>query len=613
MCGIAGSYSFQRQGINSKQYFDWCLKSMHHRGPDSNGYWSNDQNYDTAFVRLAIRDLSNHGDQPMHSACGRYVLSFNGEIYNTDKFKPALLKDGVQFISTADTEVLLYALIKWGSKVIAHLNGIFVFAFYDKQTNELLLARDRLGIKPLYVGMAKEGLVYSSQYDHIINHPYCAGNGIDTEAVHLYMSLGYVPDGKGFFTGTQLLPHGHYMQVKESGYETVAFYDYPVQTVANNNRLDQVLQQCVNQQMVSDVPLGTFMSGGVDSTLVTGAAARKTKVKSFTIGVEDKRLDESDDAAAFAQYFNTEHQNRLVTETDLLATIQNNTAAFNEPFADFSSIPTLLLSQFARQQVTVALSGDGGDELFWGYPRNRRVFQHADIMNKHKSLRYLHYMKERLLKQPKTVSKRHLRANSLVDYYYQSLFIAGASVHAKDIVKDFSLPQPYFLQKAHDAGFHANSNVSVMNMIRKLEVDLHLQRILIKVDRASMYHSLEVRVPLLDNDMIDYSIGVDYTTCIQGDNGKANLKKLLAAQTSEALVYKPKKGFDIPMRQWLNNKIAKDVEEKLMNMPAHLAIYFNRNGLQNMLQQHKAGTFDHTWLIWAVYSLVLWDAHHKRR
>ena len=584
---------------------------MHHRGPDSNGIWEN-ETYHTAFARLSIRDLSHNGDQPMHSVDGRYVISFNGEIYNADKFKTLLEKDGVNFVSTADTEVLLYSLIKWKiEEILPQINGMFAFAFYDKQENKLLLARDRVGIKPLYVGHNDDGIVFSSQYDHIINHPYCSANEIDGNALNLYMCLGYVPEGMAMMQKTQLLPHGHYMTVSNGNQQIKPYYIYPIAKTSTNQTPEEVLQQCINQQLVSDVPLGTFMSGGIDSTLVTYAATKQHRIKSFTIGVDDKAIDETEDAAAFAKYFNTEHFTRHVTKDDLLNYIQKNTAAFSEPFADFSSIPTLILSEFVRKHVTVALSGDGGDELFWGYPRSKMVFHHHALLQKPTTELYGKFLMERLLRKPKTVSKRHLKANNILDYYYQSLFIASASVYTKDIVSSSQFQDPYFLQQVHELNINLNDDVQLMNAIRKLEVDIHLQRILIKVDRASMYNSLEVRVPFLDNDMLDYSTAISHESCIEDGTGKMNLKKLLASKTNNELVYKPKKGFMIPMRNWLSDELYKDVEEKLMNMPKHLAVHFNKKGIEKMLHLHKTNTDDLSWLIWAMYTLVNWDTHHR--
>jgi asparagine synthase (glutamine-hydrolysing) len=615
MCGIAGIFQYKRSSFNNHQYLHWCLQTMKHRGPDSNGVWSNDS-YHTAFARLAIRDLSTHGDQPMHSACGRYVISFNGEIYNSDDFKTNLENDGVQFQSTADTEVLLYALIKWKpQEILPKLNGMFAFAFYDKQKNELLLARDRVGIKPLYIGTSEDGLVYSSQYDHIINHPYCKTNSINQEALGMYLNLGYVPEDAGIINNTSLLPHGYYAVVNDSNnLQITQYYAYGAVQQPSTTSLQNVLQKCIKQQLVSDVPLGAFMSGGVDSTLVTSFASKEvSKVKSFTIGMDDKKFDESEAAQEFANYFGTSHNCKFVTVNDLLEKLKDNFAAYTEPFSDYSSVPTLILSSFAREQVTVSLSGDGGDELFWGYPRNVKMLQAIAPYKNSKLARQLTFAKEKLVgTKNRTVLKRHLTSPTYLDYYYKSLFVNGAELWNNQLYKG-ATGTPFFLQQIQATPADLQDDTLMMNKIRKLEVDLHLQRILLKVDRASMYHSLEVRVPFLDNDMLDYSNTLSYKDCIHQQTGKYNLKQLLAQRTKPELVYKPKQGFVVPLATWMRNELYKEISEKLLDMPVHIANYFNKNILQQMLQLHKDGKQDLSWILWTVYSFVQWDAHQRNK
>jgi asparagine synthase (glutamine-hydrolysing) len=613
VCGIAGIFHYKRHAQDDKGFLDAALKTMHHRGPDSSGTWSNNQNYSAGFVRLAIRDLSENGSQPMLSECGNYCISFNGEIYNTQNFKSKLEASGVNFKSTTDTEVLLYAIIKWGlNEVLEKFDGIYAFAFYDHKKNKLLLARDRSGIKPLYIGTSTEGVIYSSQYDHIIHHPYIKNNSIHTGAVGAYMSLGYVPENSGIISNTFMLPHGFYAEVNDTGMNVMRFYNYPVQTQEKSKgRLEDLLEQNVKAQLVSDVPIGTFMSGGVDSPLVSYYANKHTKVKSFNIGVDDPSMDESKAAAEFASIFNTEHFCKHITEKDLLETISDNTKAFTEPFADFSSIPTLILSKFASSKLTVALSGDGGDELFWGYPRNIKMLQQGLRFNKNKAARTFDFLKERITGSKKNTLKRHLLVDDFPSYYYRSIFIPGAEHWLSDVYKPKADKAFFFNDFMQHEQVNDLDENGIMNAVRKLEFDLHLQRILLKVDRASMYHSLEVRVPLLSNDIIEYSTTLDYNDCIKNGQGKYNLKELLIKKSKESLVLQPKKGFVIPLNKWLKQELRKDVEEKLLNMPAELAPLFNRQQIQKLLDEHKQSKHDWSWFIWSLYSLVNW--HHQYR
>ncbi len=564
-------------------------------------------------MRLAIRDLTENGNQPMVSACGNYVISFNGEMYNTAPFKERLQKKGITFRSTTDTEVLLYALINWGEKyVLEEFDGIFAFAFYDVVNNTLLLARDRSGIKPLYVGHSEHGLIYSSQYDHIINHPYIQQNSINTGALGAYLSLGYVPENAGIINNTFLLPHGYYVKVTAGGFTKEKFYNYPLKQANRlTPKLETILDESVQSQLVSDVPVGTFMSGGVDSPLVSYYAKQHTDLQSFTIGVDDKNMDESDAAAQYANIFKTAHFCKHITEADLLQTISDNTKAFSEPFADFSSIPTLILSKFAREKVTVALSGDGGDELFWGYPRNLRMLKEGMIFKQHTLSKLLNFGKEKISGGNRITRRRHFEVKDFPAYYYRSLFITGAEqwlpeLYNNKVEEAFFLHELYAQPGATDVNEH-----QVMNVLRKLEFDVHLQRILIKVDRASMYHSLEVRVPVLSNSMIDYSTTLTYRDCIQKQQGKYNLKELLISKSSIDLVLKPKKGFVIPIGRWLNNELKKDVQEKVMNMPGELSVHFNRKSLEKMLAEHHSNKMDWGWLLWSLYSLVNWHQQHR--
>ncbi len=617
MCGIVGLIQHQSTSFNNQKYIEWCLQTMHHRGPDSNGVWGNEA-YHTGFVRLAIRDLSECGNQPMHSQCGRYVLSFNGELYNSDDFKVILEKDGIQFKSTADTEVLLYALIKWSpAELLPKLNGMFAFAFYDKEAKQLTIARDRVGIKPLYIGWSSEGLVYSSQYDHIINHPFCKNNSISPEVLAAYLQLGFIPDKSGIIQNTMFFPHGNYGVIKSGGsIEIKEYYTYPQTTQPSSNglSLEQVIDKTVSQQLVSDVPLGTFMSGGVDSTLVTSFARPKVStLKSFTIGLEDKEMDESEAAQAFANIFKTEHTTRFITMKEVLGIMDDNFKAYTEPFADYSSLPTLLLSKITREQVTVALSGDGGDELFWGYNRNQKILKAAQPYRKNLVMRNLQFVKEKLTKsKQRSILWRHLMSADYVNYYYKSVFINGAELWLSKLLNVDAI-EPYFLQQVFAEKEDLDDPAAIMNKTRKLETDIHMQRILIKVDRASMYHSLEVRVPLLDNDMLDYSATVDYTSCVVDKQGKYNLKKLLASRTNDSLVFRPKKGFTVPLAQWIRTELYNEVCTTILDMPSHLALYFNQRVLRQMISQHVNHKEDNSWILWAIYSLVKWDSIHRNK
>lgn len=613
MCGIAGMYRFKRGSLH-EPYFSKCLEGMHHRGPDDNDTWHNNENYIAGFVRLSIRDLSINGRQPMFSSDRQYCISFNGEIYNTAALKSQLQPFGITYHSSTDTEVLLYSIIHLGiEKTLAVADGIFAFAFYDIQRNMLLLARDRMGVKPLYIGDCSEGVVYSSQYDHIINHPFFQAQGLDEKVIANYLYLGYMPEGSGVVKQTTLLPHGYYMKVENGATSLNLYYTYSPENAYPGKLpdFDAILARSVDDQLVSDVAVGTFMSGGVDSTLVSYYANSHKHFKSFTLGVNDSRMDETAVAAAYAEKFHIDHYCRNITADDLKRLIIENTKAFSEPFADYSSLPTLMLSRFAREHVTVALSGDGGDELFWGYKRNVKALKAVSLYQYGRSGRRLRLLSSKFKSSDSIELKRHWNSKSFADYYYTTLAITGAPQWLPQIM-DIDREHPFFLKELLDAG-EAGSIDEEMQLMRKMETDIHLQRILLKVDRASMFHSLEVRVPFLSNMMLEYSLQNRYTDCIEGDQGKINLKRSLIKKAGTELVMLPKKGFTIPIDEWMRKDIADDVKEKILEMPQHLAVFFKKQQLEQLLQMHFNGEQNTGWFIWALYSLVNWDTEHHHK
>ncbi len=613
MCGLAGAYHFKKWDLH-KSYFVHCMDTMRRRGPDDRHLWQNEQNYIAAFTRLSIRDTSMHGRQPMLSASGKFCLSFNGELYNTDAFKKILLPYNITYRSSSDTELFLYALIHLGlEKTLALADGIFAFAFYDVEKNALWLARDRMGVKPLYTGICADGVVYSSQYDHVIGHPFFSGNSYDEKTIASYLYLGYMPEDDGIIQQTAMLPHGHYMIVSNGKSIMHAYYDYPSSSIeGKENGLEKIIAESVQSQMVSDVPVGTFMSGGIDSTLVSYYANQQAALKSFTIGVDDPAFNETQAAKAYAEKFHLENFCKYIRPEQLENLIEDHVQAFSEPFADYSSLPTLLLSSFAREQVTVALSGDGGDELFWGYPRNAKALRHINLYKKNITARRIHLIQAKIINSKSVELRRHWNMKDFMSYYYSTLSITGATKWLPEIMK--TAPGiPYFLLPALKKAEEKNLSVQdYMQLIRKMEMDLHLQRILLKVDRASMYHSLEVRVPFLSNAMLEKSVQYNYDDCIKNKMGKMNLRQILMEKAGKELVMQPKKGFTVPMDKWLRNDLKKEVTEKLMDMPSRLAVFFEREKIQRMLSLHAAGKEHSGWFIWALYALVRWDdAHHK--
>jgi asparagine synthase (glutamine-hydrolysing) len=614
MCGIVGIYSFSRNITDKKQYINWCLNDMQHRGPDSNGIWHNDKNYITGFVRLAIQDISECGNQPMLSSCGNYCITFNGEIYNAEKFKKQLQAKGIEFRSSGDTEVLLYALIHFGlDKVLSEFDGMYAFAFYDSLKDEVVIARDRLGIKPLYIGFNKnEDVIYSSQYNHIINHGSIADASMDFSVIGSYLQLGYVSSGLGIMKDTQLLPHGHYCRINSQGHSIKKYFtvEHSGKRSYSAEDLEDAVADAVKSQLISDVPIGTFLSGGTDSSLVTILANKENKIVSFTSGTNEAETDEKKEAKWLADKFGIPNFTKDITAEAIMQSVNDNTKAYSEPFADFSSLPSLLISKYARQKVKVVLSGDGPDELFWGYLRtSQKMLKDSKNFQRPWLVNAADYGLSKLGARPKDVSRRMLFSKTFSDYYYRSLFLFGSDIWVNKIIKE-TPTEAYF--KSHISEVHEQSknDEDVMNMIWDYEMNIHLQRILLKMDRASMYNSLEARVPYLSNKILSMASQTIYTDCMSGNKGKMNLKKVLEKYTGPEFVNRQKRGFLVPMRQWMRNELKQEVTEKLMDMPDALSIGFNKKQLANMLKLHVDGKADYCGTIWAVYSLVNWHNHH---
>ncbi len=607
MCGIVGIFGYNQPVQSYKGYIDKCLHTMQRRGPDSNGIWNDAVNYLAGFVRLAIRDTSTCGNQPMVSSCGNFVLSFNGEIYNSDAFIPLLKNKGVVFKSHADTEVLLYGLMHLGlNKVLEEFDGMFAFAFYDKKKNELVLARDRVGIKPLYISFSKEYLFYSSQYDHVVNVDFVKHNSIDEKALCAYLQYGYMIAGNAVVQNTVNVPHGHYIVVNSTGYKLQKFYSFHGMPASNKSteHIEHIFRQSVKQQMVSDVPLGTFLSGGVDSTLVNYWANDNQPVQAFTIGNESSEYDESLYAKEYAQRIGVVHHYKTITEKNFLSLVDDNFKAFTEPFADFSSIPTMLVAKMAKEFVTVILGGDGPDELFWGYDRN------TCFPKKYRNYRQTKLTLALQKLAGKNISKQYFLSPDISSFYLHSLELYGSGNWLKKVFRP-SISTTQLHPSLPEAYINPTDLSTAMQMIRWFEMNVHLQRILLKVDRSTMYYSLEARVPYLSNAILDYAATLDHTVCVNGSQGKTNIKAMLSEKVPRELVEKKKQGFLVPMAQWITREIKKDVYDTLLDMPAELNNFFNKKQLEKLLAAQVSKETYADGFIWGIYALVKWHSLHR--
>ena len=581
MCGIAG---FCNLKCDKMKNIEKMKERMHHRGPDAGGeYFSEDGQVTLGHRRLSIVDLSENGSQPMTSHSGRYVIVFNGEIYNHREIAKKLTGDGVvkAFKGTSDTEVLLEAFEHYGIKeAISLCKGMFAIALYDKKEQMLYLLRDRIGEKPLYYGQVREGFVFASDIGSI---SVLDGfdNKINTAVLDIYFTHGYIPAPYSIYEKIYKLEPGTMARIKLpfNNLNNVSLESYwSVKEAARNGQnnpfkgsfkeatdeLERLLKASIADQMVADVPVGAFLSAGIDSSTIVALmqSLNSNKVKSFTIGMEEEAYNEAVYAKEIAKHLGTEHTELYITEADAKAVIPKLSAMYGEPFADSSQIPTYLVSKMTREHVTVSLSGDGGDELFCGYNSYVSVVR---AWNKIKGIPYFARKagSEMILHSPLADNRRmRIRATLLgakgpSDMYIQSYetdpFTAQISLDNRGCSYKYSEYEPDFMKEA-------NHNIMLMDMLM-----YHPDDILVKVDRAAMAVSLETRVPMLDKDVVEFawSLPIEYKR--EGAVGKKVLREVLYRYVPKEMMERPKKGFSIPIDMWLKQPQLRGWAESLID------------------------------------------------
>lgn len=635
MCGIVGELQFRSvaavdaartdahpgEAHTPRPYFARLIDLMARRGPDDAGYWA-DEVCQLGFRRLAILDLSPAANQPMCDESGRYVLLFNGELYNFRQLRVELERAGQTFHTTGDTEVVLKALIQWGRAALERFNGMFALGFYDARRRALLLARDHVGIKPLYTLLTDDGLLFASQYDQLLAHPWSVSLPVDAAALGLYLRLGYVPAPYAILERTAMLEPGCWLEASaDSGVSRGRYYAFPVYQEADLRgetafeAIDAAVGEAVRRQLVSDVPLGVFLSGGIDSPLVAAKARAATSVgpagangsgslKAFTIGAEGADLDETPEATQYARALGLEHVVEHYTPAKALEWLDRVIEACGEPMADDSIFPTMLVTALARQQVTVMLSGDGGDELLWGYvERFGMVLREAEAFRRPPWWRSGQYAAARLAGG----SPGWLRRPTIGDWY--------RAVHSRlsdeGLARVFgvALPWPEGFDLFTYGGWRQDETAQ---WLRWSELNGHLTRVLLKVDRASMYHSLEVRVPLLDREVIDVAARVDWRSCLDLNGlGKRPLRQALLRQIGFQSTVK--RGFGAPMAAWLRGPLLPLFRERVLDRADLLGLPVNRLALAGLLEAHTSGRADYGRWLWAVLSLALWSDRYLKR
>ena len=589
MCGIAG---FWVQSQSVRESFCRQISAMNealmHRGPDDGGTWVDEQvGVGLANRRLAILDLTASGHQPMLSSCGRFVIAYNGEVYNYESIREALLREGKTFSSHSDTEAIVEGCASWGLKETLHrLNGMFAFALWDRKLRTLSLVRDRLGIKPLYYGRFGTALLFGSELKALVAHT-AFKKEIDPNSLALFFRHGYIPAPYTIYKNVRKLQAGHVLTLSSSNDDVEGAPYWSAKPIGDETgvgqlteddavtQLETLLRDAVRLQMVSDVPLGAFLSGGIDSSMVVALmqAQSARRVKTFSIGFAEKGYNEADYARGVAQHLGTDHLDLYVSPQQIAESVQALPEMYDEPFADPSQIPTYLLSRLTREHVTVSLSGDGGDELFGGYDHYQQLHRRWEMLRRiPQPLRaFGATAANSLLMIPKVLRRRpvHNMTWSKVADVAGILESDSPELLSHHCLSHWKIPSEVVAKGKEPATAFTDEEQwpktsDSLRRIMYLDLITYLpDDVLTKLDRASMAVSLEARVPLLDHRVVEFALRVPHHLNIRNGQGKWLLRQVLHRYLPQRLFDRPKMGFSVPIDAWLRGPLRPWAEELL--------------------------------------------------
>ena len=625
MCGITGFV-----GTGEESDVRRMIRSIRHRGPDDEGVYCA-EGVGLGHARLSVIDLTPSGHQPMWNASRSIGIIFNGEIYNFLELKKMLVEGGYRPTGTSDTEVILALYEKYGEQCFAHLDGMFAIALYDRSCKKLLLARDRMGEKPLYFGRFDDTLLFASEPKAILLHPK-AKKEINVRALNMYFALDYVPTPLSIWQGVEKLAPGTFLVYEAGKIRKERFWnpDFSEITIGENEareELDLRLKHAVSSRLVSDVPLGIFLSGGLDSSTIAyyAALAKRTegkKIHTFSIGFAERSFDESRYAEEVAKHLDTIHHHKMLSGEDSLEVIPEIFSLLDEPMADASIIPTRLLSQFTKEHVTVALGGDGGDELFAGYP----TFQAEHMMGFYNVIPQIlrkgiiapliahlpsttrNFSMEFKLRKflegadDTNMVRRHMRwLGTFNECERQKLF-------TEDLWRSIEKDNVY--KEAERAAAEANAHDERNKLLFAYQRSYMMDQVLVKVDRAGTQRSLETRAPFLDHALVEFANRLPYNYKLHGVTTKYLLKKVMEGKLPNNIIHRQKKGFGVPIGEWLRGPLREWAEGLLSDDAPQKDGYIDLRYPRKLFSEHCSGKRDHRKKLWNILVFLEWQKHY---
>jgi len=639
MCGILGFYDHNKNSHDKIKLISSMMETISHRGPDSNGYWLDDKSdLVLGHVRLSIIDLTSNASQPMMKGSGRYIISYNGEIYNFLNLRKEIQDQGIKFSSSSDTEVLLQGIELWGlDKTLEKIEGMYAIALWDKKDKKLYLIRDRMGEKPLFYGFSNGKFFFSSELHPLYNSNYFPLE-LCHKSINTFLHFGYNDKDTTIFKNIFSVPKGAYLSVtfdkslnKKICHEIKTYWKIKNKKTSYLNsdeasyKLELLIKDKIRDQMVSDVPIGAFLSGGIDSSIIVSMMQELStkKINTFTIGFQEKSFNEAMYAKEIANYIGTDHHELYINNDQLLKTVKNITDVYDQPFGDISSIPTKILSDFTRKHVTVSLSGDAGDELFFGYDRYKIFNQFYNLPFKEILSKFIGYIPknkiERIFKIFDHYSFEYINASriakfekllsnstgTVLDYH---TMLSCDSNKVSEIHKNYEDLENYLDLKRNFSSNSKNNKNFIDDLIHE-DLERYLpQNILVKVDRAAMSSSLETRIPFLNHKIVEFANSLPIEFKYNNRDGmKSILKDIAYRRIPKKNLKRSKQGFSVPIGKWLRGPLKNWMHEILNENDIKKTNVLSSDGIKNLLEDfEKKENFQHAQLIWNTINLQKW-------